>query len=215
MRTCESFVHSIVRITRLYDHQTWPTHFFEKFTRCAKECGLFFFLVALSGCWLAGQQTPITRSYNGLLHADSVMSCLCLFFYCPEMHTAIVHVFLTCTVAYLGVGLEAVSLVVGFFPTKATSLSASILLCNNKNKYSGLWILKTFRKLIFPLSTDWLIGLQTPSVSITCSILNNIQASALGCHKHIWSQKANMSCTTKLLEWTLKVNSVYYHSWGF
>ena len=210
MRTCESFVHSIVRITRLYDHQTWPTHFFEKFTRCAKECGLFFFLVALSGCWLAGQSLTMVSS----MQTQWCHVCV-FFFYCPEMHTAIVHVFLTCTVAYLGVGLEAVSLVVGFFPTKATSLSASILLCNNKNKYSGLWILKTFRKLIFPLSTDWLIGLQTPSVSITCSILNNIQASALGCHKHIWSQKANMSCTTKLLEWTLKVNSVYYHSWGF
>ena len=205
MRTCESFVHSIVRITRLYDHQTWPTHFLRSSRGAQRNVAFFFFL----GCtfwmltgWAANSNHK--ESYNGLLHADSVMSCLCFFFYCPEMHTAIVHVFLTCTVAYLGVGLEAVSLVVGFFPTKATSLSASILLCNNKNKYSGLWVLKTFRKLIFPLSTDWLIGLQTPSVSITCSILNNIQASALGCHKRIWSQKANTSCTTKLLEWTLK-----------
>ena len=41
-RTCERFVYSIVKITRLYDYQTWPTHLFVKFTRCAKVCGLFF-----------------------------------------------------------------------------------------------------------------------------------------------------------------------------
>ena len=32
----EKYVYSIVKITRSYDHLTWPTHLFEKFTRCAK-----------------------------------------------------------------------------------------------------------------------------------------------------------------------------------
>ena len=41
-RTCKRFVYSVVKITRLYDCQTWPTHFLEKFTRCAKVCGSFF-----------------------------------------------------------------------------------------------------------------------------------------------------------------------------
>ena len=162
-------------------------HIFLRSSRGAQRNVAFFFswLHFLDADWLGSKlQSQGVLQWSPPCRLSDVMSVF-FFFYCPEMHTAIVHVFLTCTVAYLGVGLEAVSLVVGFFPTKATSLSASILLCNNKNKYSGLWILKTFRKLIFPLSTDWLIGLQTPSVSITCSILNNIQASALGCHKRI------------------------------
>ena len=41
-RTNEMFAYSIVKITRFYDYQTWLTHFFEKCTRCAKVCGLFF-----------------------------------------------------------------------------------------------------------------------------------------------------------------------------
>ena len=45
-RTCERFVYSVVKITRFYDYQKWLTHLFEKFTRCAKQCGLF--LVVLS-----------------------------------------------------------------------------------------------------------------------------------------------------------------------
>ena len=53
-RVCERFVYSRVKITRLYDYQTWQTHLFEKFTRCAKVCGLFF-LTVLFGCRLAGQ----------------------------------------------------------------------------------------------------------------------------------------------------------------
>ena len=36
-RTCERFVYPIVKI--FYDYQVWRT-FFEKFTRCAKVCGL-------------------------------------------------------------------------------------------------------------------------------------------------------------------------------
>ena len=53
-RTCERFVYSLVKITRLYDYQTWHTHCFEKFTRCAKVCGLFSLIVRF-GCWLAEQ----------------------------------------------------------------------------------------------------------------------------------------------------------------
>ena len=41
-RTYESFVYSTVKMTRLYDYKTWPTHLFKKLTRCAKACGLFF-----------------------------------------------------------------------------------------------------------------------------------------------------------------------------
>ena len=44
-RVCEQFVYSIVKITRLYDYQTRYV-FWEKFTRCAKVCGLVFFLTA-------------------------------------------------------------------------------------------------------------------------------------------------------------------------
>ena len=40
--------------SKLYDYQTWQTHFCEKFTRCAKVCGLFFLGCAF-GCWLAEQ----------------------------------------------------------------------------------------------------------------------------------------------------------------
>ena len=40
-RTRERLVYVIVRITKLYDYQTWRT-LFEKFARCAKVYGLFF-----------------------------------------------------------------------------------------------------------------------------------------------------------------------------
>ena len=55
----ERFVHSVVKITRLYDYQTWQT-FFEKLTRCAKVCGLFI-LIVLFWCWLAGQTNYDTK----------------------------------------------------------------------------------------------------------------------------------------------------------
>ena len=35
------FQYSIVKITRLYDYQTWRTHLLDEFIRCAKVCGLF------------------------------------------------------------------------------------------------------------------------------------------------------------------------------
>ena len=49
-RVCKRLVYLLVKIARLYDHQTWETRFWRKL----KICGIFF-LVALSGCWLAGQ----------------------------------------------------------------------------------------------------------------------------------------------------------------
>ena len=57
-RTCERFVYSIVKITRLYDYQTWQT-FSEKFTRCAKVCGLFLLLFCFRDADWLGRQTPI------------------------------------------------------------------------------------------------------------------------------------------------------------
>ena len=46
----------LVKITRLctLEYQTWQTPFLDKFTKCAKVCGLFY-LIVLFGCWLAGQ----------------------------------------------------------------------------------------------------------------------------------------------------------------
>ena len=41
-RTCERFVYSILKITRLYDYQTWRTRLSEKLARCAKVYGLLF-----------------------------------------------------------------------------------------------------------------------------------------------------------------------------
>ena len=44
-----------IKITKLYDYQTWQTNFCEKFIRCAKVCGLFFLHDFAFGCWLARQ----------------------------------------------------------------------------------------------------------------------------------------------------------------
>ena len=52
--THERFVDAIVKITRLYDYQTWQTHFL-RFTRFAKVRGLIFFLIVLFECWLVMQ----------------------------------------------------------------------------------------------------------------------------------------------------------------
>ena len=70
-RTCERFVHCITKITRLYDYQTWQTYF-EKFTRCAKVCGLFSLTVPF-GCWLAQQANPdhVNFSINVSLMFDN------------------------------------------------------------------------------------------------------------------------------------------------
>ena len=77
------FLLSIVKITRFYDYQTWPTHLFDKFTRCAKVCGLFFplLLCFLGADWL-GRETPITwcawRQYqmNSYVTSQSVVLLL-------------------------------------------------------------------------------------------------------------------------------------------
>ena len=56
-RTCERFVYSIIKITRLYDYRTWPTYFFDKFTTCAKASGFCSWLLFSVGWfgWLAGR----------------------------------------------------------------------------------------------------------------------------------------------------------------
>ena len=53
---CENVIHSIGEITpRLYDYQTWPTHFLGNSRDAHVVRGLFFFIV-LFGCWLAEQR---------------------------------------------------------------------------------------------------------------------------------------------------------------
>ena len=42
-------------ITRFSDFQTWPTHLFEKFTRCSRVFPDCAFRVLIGWCWLAGQ----------------------------------------------------------------------------------------------------------------------------------------------------------------
>ena len=65
-RTRERFVYSIVTITRVYDYQTGQI-FFEKFTRCAKVCGLFSWLCFSNADWLS-RQTLITWLTLSLLY---------------------------------------------------------------------------------------------------------------------------------------------------
>ena len=52
-RTCERFVYSIVKITRLYDYQTWQTRFWRNLLE------LFSWLCFSDADWLR-RQTPIT-----------------------------------------------------------------------------------------------------------------------------------------------------------
>ena len=53
-------IFSIVKITRFYDYQTWQTLSLltEKFTRCAKVCGLVLLFFS-DADWLV-RETPIT-----------------------------------------------------------------------------------------------------------------------------------------------------------
>ena len=53
-RKCKRFVYSVVKITRFYGYQTWPTCWFKYAKACV--CGLFFLDY---GFWL-GRQTPVT-----------------------------------------------------------------------------------------------------------------------------------------------------------
>ena len=62
-RTCETIVDSVVKITKFYDYQTWLTHLFDKFTRCAKVCGLLSLDSVSHRCWPTGRANsdPIIR----------------------------------------------------------------------------------------------------------------------------------------------------------
>ena len=44
-RTCERFVYSIVKMTRLYDYQTWQTHFLGEIHKVCKGIWSFFSLL--------------------------------------------------------------------------------------------------------------------------------------------------------------------------
>ena len=60
--------HSIVKITRFYSFQTWPTHLIEKFMRCAKGMRAFlsFFWVLIGR---AGKPYKLeTKTSNGETH---------------------------------------------------------------------------------------------------------------------------------------------------
>ena len=58
-RTCQSFVYSIVKITRFYDDQTWPKHF--RNSRGTQSLwASCSWLYSIFVCWLAEQQAPIT-----------------------------------------------------------------------------------------------------------------------------------------------------------
>ena len=69
-RTCKRFVYSILT-TRFYYYQTWLTHLFEKFTRCARIYG-FLFLDCVSRVLIGwagklrphGEQWPCTSELN-------------------------------------------------------------------------------------------------------------------------------------------------------
>ena len=52
-KVCERFVYSRVKMTRLYDYQTWHTHFCRNSWGAQRLVG-FYFLVVLFRCWLAG-----------------------------------------------------------------------------------------------------------------------------------------------------------------
>ena len=59
------------KIARVYEYQTWPTHLFEKCTRCAKVCGLFFsWLCFLDADWLC-RQTLMDRAVVSWLSSES------------------------------------------------------------------------------------------------------------------------------------------------
>ena len=54
---------------KILDYQTWPTHLFAKFTKCAKVYGLFSWFYFSDADWL-GRQTPITwQTYDRKLSA--------------------------------------------------------------------------------------------------------------------------------------------------
>ena len=74
VRTCKRFVYTI---TRFNDYQTWQTHCFEKFTRFAKVCGLFFLdCFAVADC--LGRQTLVIWVFLwSFVLQCGVFMCLC------------------------------------------------------------------------------------------------------------------------------------------
>ena len=60
-RTCRRFDYSIVKITRLYDYQTWDIWLFEKLMRCAKVCGHFSWLCFPDTDWNSNQMAATTK----------------------------------------------------------------------------------------------------------------------------------------------------------
>ena len=64
-RTCERFVYPVVKITRLYDYQTWQTHFVGEIHKVCKGIWSFFSLLYfLDAVWL-GRQTVTTWIFPG------------------------------------------------------------------------------------------------------------------------------------------------------
>ena len=72
-RTCERFVYSIVKITRLYDSQIWQTHF-EEIYELRKGLWASFFLIVLLRCWLAEQASSDHVAATPLGHWDTYNS---------------------------------------------------------------------------------------------------------------------------------------------
>ena len=58
--TCDMFVYSIVKITRLHDYQTWPTHNCFRNSRVRKGFWAFSFLMFFSDADWLSRQTLIT-----------------------------------------------------------------------------------------------------------------------------------------------------------
>ena len=61
-RTCERFVYSTVKITRLHDYQTWQTHFSRNSRGAQRFVGFFSWLCVSDADWL-DRRTQIT--WNG------------------------------------------------------------------------------------------------------------------------------------------------------
>ena len=78
-RTCERFAYFIVKITRLYDYQTWQTHFWRNARGTQRYMG-FVFLIVLFGCWLAGQANPDHVAIQPALFLLFPLSFFCAVF---------------------------------------------------------------------------------------------------------------------------------------
>ena len=79
-RTSERFAYSIVKITRLYDYQTWQTNFLRN-SRGAQRFVDSCFLIVLLGCWLAGQENPTATENRFSPVRRSSFHCFVLVFW--------------------------------------------------------------------------------------------------------------------------------------